>query len=55
MNRLLSALLLPALLLPAACGQPSSTRTENEAVQHGIDRSVADIEAAEAAASRPAT
>lgn len=48
-------LLIALLLLPAACGQSGDGgKAENEAVQRGIDRSVDDIAAAEAALDQPA-
>ena len=56
MAPLLPALLLPALLLLAlplsACGQ-SEPEKQTATVSAGIERSVADVRAAEAAASGP--
>ncbi len=46
--------LLALLLLPAACGQPGEQANRNdEAVRRGIERSVADVQAAEQAAAEP--
>lgn len=48
-------LLIALLLLPAACGQSGDgNKARNEAVQRGIERSVDDIAAAEAAVGQPA-
>lgn len=40
-----------ALLLLAACGQ-STDKNQDQNMQRGIDRSVADVEAAEAATAK---